>query len=56
MEHKNQPDQQPARMESRLPYEPPRLQVVELLPEETLGIGCKTQAEPLCGQGFNFGS
>jgi hypothetical protein len=56
MEHNEQPERLPQGADQRQPYEPPRLQVVELLPEETLGIGCKVQGEPLCGQSFNFGS
>ncbi len=40
----------------RRPYEPPQLRTVELLPEETLGFGCKTQSEVPCQTGFDFGS
>lgn len=56
MERNDRLEQEPQATDQRQPYVPPRMQVVELLPEETLGIGCKTQSEPLCGQGFNFGS
>jgi len=41
---------------ARRPYERPHMRVIELLPEETLGIGCKTAAEVACQSGFGFGS
>lgn len=43
--------------ETRRAYEAPLLRTVELLPSETLGLGCKTEAEALCQINFaNFGS
>lgn len=56
MDHKEQPKQRQQSNGQRQPYEAPRLQIVELLPEETLGIGCKTMSEPSCTVGFNTGS
>jgi hypothetical protein len=41
---------------TRRPYEAPQLRAVELLPEETLGFGCKTAPEVPCQSGFGFGS
>lgn len=42
--------------EKRRPYEAPQLRAVELLPEETLGFGCKTAPEVKCQSGWGFGS
>ena len=51
-----QPADEQGKNDQRQEYETPRLRSIELLPEETLGVGCKLGGDPVCQATFNEGS